>query len=293
MSRRDQLFILSGGVIGAVLTYGSVRWSNAHSGAAPRGEISAIATAEIGRGDDDRDATVDPAMEANANLSQSLHECSQKLASLMDEKAKLEQELDAERMSEVDASRAVQVRRMARRNISQDDWKQLASAGTIRYVLPCASFNPSPEVMDRLGLAQRDVPAIQSAFTAARDTAWTQIRPLCATAVGSAGAADRLGLDLCPQAVFDSEKTSNPAGADAAMRAVGAVKAGLSEPSAIPSGDPVGTAFLVLTGVAKDAETRLASMLSADDARSVVYGNNNCSRVSEFTTPTPEAAAAR
>ena len=232
-------------------------------------------------------------MEANANLSQSLHECSQKLASLMDDNAKLEQQLDSERTSEVDAGRAAQARRMARRNISQDDWKQLASVGTIRYVLPCASFNPAPEVMDRLGLAQRDVPAIQSAFTAARDAAWTQIRSLCATAVGSAAAAERLGLDLCPQAVFDSEKTTNPAGADAAMRAVGAVRAGLSESSAVPAGDPVGATFLVLTGVAKDAETRLASVLTADDARSVVYGNNNCGRVSEFTSPTPEVAGAR
>jgi hypothetical protein len=290
---REQLFALSGGVIGAVVTYGSLRWSNAHSDVAPRGDNSASTAAEVDGADDDRDAGVDPAMEANENLIKSLHECSQKLALLTDEKTQLERQLDTERTSEVDASRAAQARRMARRNISQDDWKQLASTGTIRYLLPCASFNPTPEVMDRLGLAARDVPAIQSAFTAARDAAWSQIRPLCTTALGGAGAADRLGLDLCPQAIFDAEKTTSPSGADTAMRAVGAVKAGLAESSAIPQGDPVGAAFLVLTGVAKDAETRLGSVLTADDARSVVYGNNNCGRVSEFTSPAPQVAGAR
>jgi hypothetical protein len=293
MSRRDQLSVLSGGVIGAVVTYGSIQWSNTHSDAAPRGHISAIETAEVGGADDNQDASVDPAMEANANLSQSLHECSQKLARLMGDKTQLEQQLDAERTSEVDASRAAQARRMARRDISQDDWRQLATTGTIRYVLPCALFNPTPEMINKLGLAPGDVPAIQNAFTGAREVAWTQIRPLCATAVGSAAAADRLGLDLCPQAVFDAEKTTNPAGADAAMRAVGAVRAGLLESSAIPSGDPVGAAFLALTAVAKDAEARLASVLTADDARSVVYGNNNCGRVSEFASPTPAAAGMR
>jgi len=158
----------------------------------------------------------------------------------------------------------------------------MASVGTIRYLLPCASFNPTPEVLDRLGLAPRDVPAVQSAFAAARDTAWTQIRPLCATAAGSMTTADSLGLDSCPQVILDAERTKDPAAADRAMRAVGAVKAGLADPSAIPPDDPVAAAFVVMTGVAKDSEGRLGSVLGPEDAHSVVYGNGSCGHTSEF-----------
>jgi hypothetical protein len=68
------------------------------------------------------------------------------------------------------------------------------------------------------------------------------------------------------------------------MRAVGAVKAGLADPSTVPSDDPVGAAFLVLTGVAKDAEKRLGSVLGPEDAHSAVYGAGSCGRTSEFSS---------
>jgi hypothetical protein len=280
MSKHAGLFALGGGVIGAVVTYGSIRLSNVHSDSAPQGDIAPIGIAE--HGGPDGDASLDPAMMANANLTQSLYECSQRLGRLADDKIRLEQEIDDERSAQADASRSAQARRIARRNLSQDDWKQLAGVGTIRYVLPCASFDPTPDVVGRLGLAPHDIPAIRSAFVAARDAAWTQIRPLCSTAAGSAAAADRLGLDSCPEVILNAERMASPADADRAMRAVGALKAGLVEQSAFPFADPVGTAFLVLTGVAKDAENRLGSILGPEDARAVVYGSGNCSRISEF-----------
>jgi hypothetical protein len=263
------------------VTYGAVRLSSPHSRTASRGDIVAV-DAEDGGGDGDPGA--DPAMVANAHLTSSLEECSQRLARLDDENVGLERQLEAERMAEADASRSAQARRSARRDPSPSDWKQMASTGTIRYLLPCASFNPSPEVMDRLGLAPRDVPAIQSAFVAARASAWAQIRPLCATATGSTATADRLGLDSCPQVILDAARATNPAAADGAMRAVGAVKAGMADPSTIGPDDPVATTFLVLTGVAKDAENQLSSVVGPEDARAAVYGNGSCGRTSEFVS---------
>jgi hypothetical protein len=285
VTRREKLFALSGGVVGVLAAYGSVRLSSAHADTAARADVVPVGGAEDARPDEEGDPGTDPAMVANAGLAQSLHECSQRLAQVMDDKGLVEQQMEAERMAEADASRSAQARRLARRDVSQSDWKQLASAGTIRYLLPCASFNPTPDVLDRLGLQARDVAAVQSAFAASRDAAWVQIRSLCIAAAGSTVAADKLGLDSCPQVIFDTEKATDPAGADSAMRAVGALRAGLADPSAVPSGDPVGAAFLVLTGIAKDAENRLGSALGPDDARSAVYGNGNCARTSEFTSP--------
>lgn len=279
---REGLFTLIGAVIGVLVTYGSVRLASAHSDTASRRDVVAGA-ADDGGGDGDPSA--DPAMLANAHLTSSLEECSQRLARLDDENVGLERQLEAERMAEADASRSAQARRSARRDPSQSDWKRMASTGTIRYLLPCASFNPSPEVIDRLGLAPRDVPAIQSAFAAARGSAWAQIRPLCATATGSTTTADRLGLDSCPQVILDAARATNPAAADSAMRAVGAVKAGMADPSAIPADDPVGATFLVLTGVARDAENQLTSVMGPDDARAAVFGNGSCGHTSEFISP--------
>jgi hypothetical protein len=229
-------------------------------------------------------------MLANENLTRSLQVCSQKLTLLTDEKEQLEHGLESERMAEADASRAARARRIARRDLSQADWKQLMAAGSVRYVLPCASFNPPSDVMDRLGLGPGDVPQVQTAFAAARDAAWAQIRPLCATAAGGTEAADRLGLESCPEVILDAEKVTSPADADRAMRAVGAVKAGVTEPSATPAGDPVVTAFLVMTGVAKDAERRLGAALGPEDARLIVYGAGSCSRITEFTSPADKGA---
>jgi len=94
--------------------------------------------------------------------------------------------------------------------------------------------------------------------------------------------ADNLGLDSCPQVILDAERAKEPAAADRAMRAVGAVKAGLADPSTVPSDDPVAAAFVVMTGVAKDAEARLGAALGPEDAHSAVYGNGSCGRTSEF-----------
>jgi hypothetical protein len=287
VTRHEKLFALSGGVMGVLATYGWVRLSNARADTAARVSVAAVGGAVDARPDDDGDPSTDPAMVANAGLAQSLLECSQRLAQVTDDKDLVVQQMEAERTAEADASRSAKARRLARRDVSQSDWKQLASAGTIRYLLPCASFNPTPDVLERLGLEARDVPVVQSAFAASRDAAWAQIRSLCVAAAGSTVAADRLGLDSCPQVIFDAEKATDPAGADSAMRAVGALRAGLAEPSAVPSGDPVGAAFLVLTGIAKEAENRLGSVLGPDDARSAVYGNGNCGRTTEFTSPGP------
>jgi hypothetical protein len=277
--------MLAGSVVGVLSALGGMRlWSGPD--AAVQRDVAAPSAPEESKPSVEEDAAVDPALVANANLVASLHACSQRLATLTDEEAQLE----TERLAEVDASQSAQARRRARRDPSPSDWKQLASAGTVRYLLPCASFSPSPDVMNRLGLAPRDVSAVQSAFSAARDAAWAQIRPLCATATGSAATADRLGLDSCPQVILDAGKGTDPTATDATMHAVGAVKAGLADPATIAPEDAVGTALLVMTGIAKDAETRLTAVLGAEDAHAVVYGNNGCSRSAEFSSPAPAAA---
>lgn len=284
MTRRAGLFILGGAVIGAVAAYGSVWLSSARCRVDTRRDGAGLEAMDAGS---TRGASVDPAMAANANLVESLRECSQRLSLLADDEAHIKEQLEAEQMAEADAGRAAQARRLARRDPSPSDWKQMASAGTIRYRLPCASFNPAPDALDRLGLEPGDVPTIQGAFAAARATAWTQVRPLCAAATGSAATADKLGLEACPQVILNAERTTRAAAADGAMRAVGAVRAGLADPSTIDPDDPVGAAFLALTAAAKDAESRLGAVLGPDDARAVVYGSGSCGSTAEFVSSGP------
>jgi hypothetical protein len=286
MTRRERLFGLIGVVVGAALGGGVLGWRSLgrDSGGrhAPAGGTAAGSPAQDGG-----DSGADPAMAANANLVGSLYECSRRLASVTDEDVRLEEELSAERLANRDAGGSSQARRVARRNLSQRDWAQLAGSGTIKYVLPCASFNPTPEIVDQLGLAQGDVPMIREAFAAARGAAWAQLRPLCATAVGSAEAADKLGLDACPQLILDTEVEDSPHDADSAMRAVASVRAGLLDPSTLPMRDPTLTTFLTMTLIAKDAESRIAAQLGPEEARTVAYGRNGCSRMVEFPGAEP------
>jgi hypothetical protein len=276
------MFILGGAMLGAGVLYGTVRLSGTESAEPPRERI----VVDRDRTPDD-DGAVDPAMVANANLTESLEQCSQRLAILSDQKDFLAQQFEAAREAEADASRSAQARRLSRRDPSAADWRRMASTGTVRYLLPCASFRPSPDVLDRLGLAPPDVPVVQNAFAAARATAWTAVRPLCMAAVGSVSTADRLGLDACPQVILDTARATDPGGADSAMHVVGAIRAGVADPSALRPDDAVGTTFLALTGVARDAESRLAAALGSEDARAIVYGNNGCGRTVELTVPAP------
>lgn len=51
--------------------------------------------------------------------------------------------------------------------------------------------------------------------------------------------------------------------------------------------DPALTTFLTMTLIAKDAESRIAAQLGPEEARTVAYGRNGCSRMVEFTGAEP------
>jgi hypothetical protein len=278
VTRRETVFALGGGV---GLVVGIVGIASARRPAVRETAVPEHATVDQPR--EHRHV----AMIANANLAESLSECSRQLQRVSDDNARLEQQVSDDRVAAADASRSALDRQIARRDPSQGDWEQFARTGTIRYVLPCASFDPDEETMNRLGLAPHDVLVIHGAFDAARDAAWTQIRPLCESALGNAGEADTLGLEVCPRVILDSASAADPRGAADSMRTVASVRAGVSEPSTISSTDTVGTTFLVMTAVAKDAEARIGSQLGPGDARTMVYGNNGCSHTNEFHGPGP------
>lgn len=80
----------------------------------------------------DANAGSDPAMIANANLAETLRDCSRQIVRLADEKSLLEQQISDERAAAADASRSAVARRIARRDLSQSDWKELALAARPR-----------------------------------------------------------------------------------------------------------------------------------------------------------------
>jgi hypothetical protein len=185
--RRERIFALSGAVLGFGLCLGVLATASLLRTQPPPGGVPIAVPSDRPPVATETDSSVDPAMLANANLSESLSECSRQLALVTEENARLEQQLDAEHDA-ADAGKSALARRIARRDLSLDDWKQLARTGTVKYVLPCESFNPSPETIDGLGLEPHDIPVVRDAFVAARAVAWGQVRPLCAVAVGSAAA---------------------------------------------------------------------------------------------------------
>jgi hypothetical protein len=274
---REKLYAIGGALVGLVVGVSPLAMGHllpARPAPVPAVVVlpPALSSAEAG---------IDPAMIANINLTTSVVECTRKLQGALDDDTHLEQELEAAQNQDAGATAALE-RRISRRNLSPKAWKDLAKAGTVRYLLPCASFRPSDETLNRLGLAPSDVPVVADAFAAARDAAWTRLRPMCAGVVGNADQAERLGLDACPEVLLASARGVSETDVDEALRTVGSLKAGLTDPGAAPADATLGAALLGMTDIARDAESRIASRLGPEAARVIVYGSNGCSHMVEL-----------
>ena len=88
------------------------------------------------------------------------------------------------------------VRGEARLRSPADDWKDLAKDGTVKYQMPCINvkndvWSPSPEKLNKLGLAPQDGAVIKNAYAHSSQRVWAAIKPLCAQAIGSAEVAEK------------------------------------------------------------------------------------------------------
>lgn len=213
--------------------------------------------------------------KANSNLTSLLQECDRRLTELGEKPIP---------MPSPSASAAGDDRRgrRGRTEMSKEDWERMAENGVVPVRIPClrdTPWTPSERVVDRLGLAPADVDALKEAYVASNKRMTDGIRPLCAQALGSNEAADKVGASQCIDVINNTARKSSADNTKAALSRVAEIQAGKRE---APKPDDATTSAveklaLLLTNEQKTFEKDLESKLGAEDAKRLANDPAMCS----------------
>jgi hypothetical protein len=209
-----------------------------------------------------------------------------RLYALEKEKAKLETQLAR---AERELSKQIDGGAPRARNefdLDQQDWRELAKSGTVKYRRPCLEekgWKARPEELERLGLGPDDGEVLRAAFRRSYDRIWKTVRPLCVKVIGDADIVDSLGPDTCIHVVVDASRRQDDSLADEAIRQVAETRAGLRAlPAPLAPLHPVFQMFWTLTGEMRFFEADLAESIGAQEAKRVAYSKALCHGHSTF-----------
>jgi hypothetical protein len=221
-------------------------------------------------------AESDPTAAANQTLVPQASESKKRLEATAGQKPALEKQL-ATTEKQLEAAREGGAVGPAKHDfdLSADDWKELAKNGTVKARIPCFredQWNVSPEKMNKLGLAPEDNATIKAAYKHSTDRMWAKIKPLCAQALGSAEAAEKIGPSTCQFLILDIEEGRNDTAPKVAMKMVGEVRGGVRPPPGPNEHvSPVYSMFMAVTEGIHDFEQHLAQSLGPEDAHRLAY----------------------
>lgn len=297
MQKRD----LKSGAVGAAVTalafVGVYEGRVAVSHAGQRVEIGAgesartgsgnLTKASLGDGDRAFEANAaaasesDPLANANRNLVDQVSDYRRRLDTLAEQKTQLEAKLaSSEKQLEAARANGTAPREKNEFDLDPNEWKSLAETATIKARTPCVretSWEPTPETLNKLGLAPADGAILKNAYAHSNERVWNALRPICAAALGSAEVAARLGANTCQHLVLDLERRKDGPAVEEAMAFVGEVRAGI-RPMPEPNAPihPVAKMFLAVTGESKAFEAELAQSLGPEEAHRVTFAEDMC-----------------
>jgi hypothetical protein len=142
-----------------------------------------------------------------------------------------------------------------------------------------------------MGLTPDEVPLLTEAYRRSYQRSWSEIRALCAQALGGQEAADRLGRNACTHLILDLTGRADQDAVQEAMRQVAEVRAGQRAQPAVADQSPVMRLFLALTGELKAFQDDLARDLGPEAAHQIAFSPHLCSNQSVFGGPGPRPAA--
>lgn len=273
MTRREIVHTAVGTLAGLLVA--SAAWS-LQKPAAPR--VSADPSVTDGGGDD-----IDSLRTANSNLVESLHNADKTIAQLREQLAASPAPPSTARPEErADGRDRDAGRRRGRGEPTTEDWERMAQVGTVRVRVPCIRdkpWTPNQRVLDRLGLAPSDAATIRDAYQHSNTRMAEQIKPLCAKALGSAEAADRVGPKACSEAILSGAKRTDPEGTQKSLVRVAEINAGKDvKPAGAGAGAGDAEALLLaMTKESKVFEAELASKLGPDEAKRLAWAPEMCS----------------
>jgi hypothetical protein len=198
-----------------------------------------------------------------------------KLEDLESEKQDLQAQL---RVLEEELSRHEPARTRSEWDLNQDDWKQLAAEGHVKFRLPCLMPGGEswkgwpPSELDKLGLSAEDGQTIADAYRRSNERIWAVLRPLCLEAVGSEEVLNALGGPGCVQAINKKARSNDAEAARAARQLVADVRAGLRpEPKGEPQ-HPVFESLMAVTGEMQRFEADLTESFGPEEAKRIAWG---------------------
>jgi hypothetical protein len=225
----------------------------------------------------------DPALAANQNLADSVRDYKQRLEAIEAQRTRLEKQLktaqDALAIAQNDGAAPPPKHPY---DLSQEDWKELAKNGDIKFALPWCepgkNWLPEPNYLARLGLSPQDGPVLAAAEARSRARVWGKVKPLCVQALGSsAEVAERLGPSTCIQLVLHVARQESAEAVDDAFRQVGEIRAGLRPaPGPRDPMSPVVALLLATTAEMPLYEADLAQALGPEEAHRVAFSPESC-----------------
>ena len=300
MNKRD----VKSGVIGAALTglafVAVYEGKVAVSHASERVDLAAGESAQVGADGVHRSATLgegekafdakaasatpsDSLAQANDNLVAQVSEYRSRLEAIAAQKIELEQKLkkSEEKLSSADGG----ARGRSDFDLTQEDWADLAKKGAVKYRVPCEekeNWTFSPEKLNKLGLAPQDGKTLRDAYERSYQRVWSQIKPLCVQAIGSAETAEKIGM-TCPFIIRDVQAAIDKEAAAEAHTQAAEIRAGLRpEPGPNDKIHPVTKMFLVLSGANKAFENDLAATLGPEEAHRLAMSDDMCNHNSTW-----------
>ncbi|MDF2693197.1 MAG: hypothetical protein K0S65_1580 [Labilithrix sp.] len=255
--------------------------------AGPDGVKAGGTTADGAKAFDAKLAAEDePLGAANQNLVRQVSEYRARLEAIAAQKSELEAKLKKTEETLAASQDGAAVVMKSDFDLSQDDWKELAKDGTIKYQMPCfrkEGWTPSPEQLNALGLAPHDATTLKNAYAHSNERVWAAIKPLCAQTIGSAELAEKIGPATCIHLVLDLENARDGAATTEARKQVGEIRAG-TRPTPAPNEpvSPILKLFLATTGESRAFESELAQALGPEEAHRVVYSDELCMGTSTF-----------
>jgi hypothetical protein len=281
MSRRDVTTVTLGAALGAVALIGiQAAISRAReNGKANAGEAKlaeSIPRPHTTDGDDR-----DPAMLANANLSDQVERYKQRLEAIGAEKAATEKQLaEAQTKLATIAGKDGSARARNDYDLSQDDWKKLAAEGTVKIQTPCTdmkTYDVSPSALANVGLPSSDAQPIHDALWDAALRRWSTVRALCAQGLrGNLQSAEDLGPEAC-EGLIEHMGHKDGGDLEEQTRIAAEIRAGLVPMPPDPASLGLYTQLLLAQlSESQQIEAQLAKSIGPDDAQAFIYGGAGC-----------------
>jgi hypothetical protein len=224
---------------------------------------------------------LDPAMAANANLSEQVQRYKERLEAIGAQKAATETQLaEVQKKLATIAGKDGSARIRSEYDLSQEDWKKLAAEGTVKFQIPCddgKTNDVAPSSLAEIGLPASDAQPIHDALHDSSWHLWSIVRALCAQGLhGSLQLAEELGPEAC-RGLIEHMGHKDGGDLEEQTRIAAEIRAGLIPMPQDPASLGVYTQLLLAQSAESQLiEQQLTKSIGPDDAQAFVYGGVGC-----------------